>query len=62
MAQRICTDLRLSSLADALLLRVLSDLLGMRLKLCRMLPALCECGSPDCRASLLPAKRLLDLP
>ena len=58
MAQRICTDLRLSSLADALLLRVLSALLGTRLKLRGMPPALCECGSPACRAALLPVVRL----
>ena len=62
VAQRISADLRPSSLADTLLLRLLSDLLGIRLKLRSVPPVLCGCGSSDCMASMLPAESLLDLP
>ena len=62
LAQRICADLRPSLLADALLLRFLSDLLGILLKLCDVLPVNCEYGSSACEASPLPAETLYALP
>ena len=49
-------------MSDVLLLLLPPPLLGILLKLRGMLPVLGECGSPACRASLLPAGRLPDLP